>query len=105
MEKYGYNYEHDDKFYIDTVVAPTYAFSVFASKFVIDFIEKNLETRNYLIDATFDSLPDEFYQLLIIAVEYKNKVSNNILKLLIYKCFILSLNFSQINAINNIFIS
>lgn len=77
MEKYGYNYENDGKFYIDTVVAPDHAFTVFASKFVIDFIEKNMEpkSRNYLMDATFDSLPKEYYQLLIISIEYQNDVS------------------------------
>lgn len=77
MDKYGYNMEHDAKCYIDTVVTPHYAFTVFASKFVIDFIEKNIEpsTRNYLMDATFDSLPKGFYQLLIISIEYQNDVS------------------------------
>lgn len=68
----------DEKLYIGTVVKSKYAFTVFASKFVIDFIEKNIEpsSRKYLMDATFDSLPKDFYQLLIISIEYQNDVSN-----------------------------
>lgn len=77
MEKYGYNLESDSKFYIDTVVTSHYSFTVFASKFVIDFIEKNIEpaSRKFLMDATFDSLPKDFYQLLIFSIEYQNDVS------------------------------
>ena len=77
MEKYGYNYENDGKFCIDIVVTPDHAFTDFASKFVMNFIEKNMEptARNYLMDATFDSLPKEYYQLLIISIEYQNDVS------------------------------
>lgn len=85
MEKYGYNLESDSKFYIDTVVTSHYSFTVFASKFVIDFIEKNIEpaSRKFLMDATFDSLPKDFYQLLIISIEYQNDVSKVNLVLLI----------------------
>lgn len=79
MEKYGYNLENDSKFYIGTVVEDDYAFTVFASIYVIEFIQKEIphNARNYLMDGTFDSLPTEFYQLLIISVEYRNDVSNN----------------------------
>lgn len=77
METYGYTMDNDAKLYIDTVVTSEYAFTVFASKFVIDFIKENIkpESRNYLIDATFDSIPKDFYQLLIISIEYQNDVS------------------------------
>lgn len=76
IEEYGYNLDGDAKFYIDTVVAPDYAFTVFASKHTINFIEENIdpESRHYLMDATFDGLPPGFYQLLIIAIEYQNDV-------------------------------
>lgn len=69
----------DEDFYIDTVVKPHFAFTVFASKYVIDFINKNIEPnlRSYLLDGTFDSLPDGYYQLLVISIEYKNDVRKN----------------------------
>lgn len=78
MEKYGYNLEKDSKFYIGTVVEEDYAFTVFASKYVIDFIQKEIPAneRSYLMDGTFDSLPTEFYQRLIISAEYRNDVSS-----------------------------
>lgn len=79
MEKYGFNLENDAKFYVDTIIESDYAYTIFASKFVIDFVEENIEPkfRNYLMDGTFDSLPNGFYQLLIISIEYRNDVSNN----------------------------
>lgn len=82
MEKYGYNLENDAKFYVDTILELDYAFTVFASTFVIDFIKENIQpnSRNYLMDATFDSLPNGFYQLLIISIEYRNDVSKNYVK-------------------------
>lgn len=78
MEKYGLNLEKDGKFYVGTVVEDDYGFTVFASKYVIDFIEEkvNPKDRHYLMDGTFDSLPSEYYQLLIISIEYENDVSN-----------------------------
>lgn len=78
VEEYGHTLDGDVKFYIDTVVKPDYAFTVFASQHTIQFIEDNIdpESRNYLMDGTFDGLPPEFYQLLIIAIEYQNDVSN-----------------------------
>lgn len=70
--------EADGDFYIDTVVEKDFAFTVFASKFVIDFIQKNIDatSRSYLMDGTFDSLPDAYYQLLVISIEHNNDVSN-----------------------------
>lgn len=77
IEEYGYNLEKDEVFYIDTVVEKNYAFTVFASKFVIDFIEKNIQPseRSYLMDGTFDSLPNAYYQLIVISIEHQNDVS------------------------------
>lgn len=79
LENYGYNLDGDELFYIDTVVAKDYAFTVFASQFVIDFVQSNIapRARKYLMDGTFDSLPKDFYQLLIITVEYQNDVSRS----------------------------
>lgn len=79
MEKYGYNLENDGLFYIGTIIEKDFAFTVFASKYIIEFIQKNIQPiqRRYLMDGTFDSLPGDFYQLLIITVEYQNDVSNS----------------------------
>lgn len=68
MNKYGYTLDQDERFYIDTVVTYQYAFTLFASKFVIDFVQNHIEprARNYLMDATFDSLPDIILQIFPI---------------------------------------
>lgn len=78
FEEYGYNLDSDARFYIGTVVEEDFAFTIFASHYVINFIERNIEpdSRNYLMDGTFDSLPNEYCQLLIISIEYKNDVSS-----------------------------
>lgn len=78
-EKYGLTLDGDNYFYVDTVISVDYAFTVFASHFVIDFVKANIRPnlRHFLMDGTFDSLPNKFYQLLIIAIEYQNKVSAN----------------------------
>lgn len=77
LNDYGSNLEGAEDFYINTVVEKDFAFTMFASKFVIDFIEKNIEpsSRTYLMDGTFDSLPKAYYQLLVISIEYNNDVS------------------------------
>lgn len=76
-EKYGDSYDADGKFYIDTVLTPNHDFTVFASPFVMKFIEDNIPdtSRSYLMDGTFDKLPKGFYQMLIISIEYQNRVS------------------------------
>lgn len=77
-EKYGSSYDGDGKFYIDTVLTPEHDFTVFASPFIMKFIEDNIPhtSRSYLMDGTFDSLPKGFYQMLIISIEFQNSVSN-----------------------------
>lgn len=77
LNKYGFTLDGDSKFYIDTVIAPNYEFTIFASQFIMSFIKNNVTpgSRHYLMDGTFDSLPNGFYQLLIIAFEYENDVS------------------------------
>lgn len=72
FEEYGRNKERDADFYIGTVCHvgdeedendKDYAFTVFASKYVIDFIKKMPpHQRLYLMDGTFDSLPSEYYR-------------------------------------------
>lgn len=80
LKEFGANLEGDADFYINTVVEEEFAFTIFASKFVIDFIEKNIEpsSRSFLMDGTFDSLPNAYYQLLVISIEFNNDVSKNI---------------------------
>lgn len=79
LDEYGYNLEKNARFYIDTVIETNHAYTVFASKFVIDFIQKNIKPglRNYLLDGTFDRLPgSDYYQLLIITIEFENEVGH-----------------------------
>lgn len=78
LNEYGSTLDGDTKFYIDTVITPDYEFTIFASQFVMSFINDNITpgSRNYLMDGTFNSLPNGFYQLLIIAIEYENDVSS-----------------------------
>lgn len=77
MEKYGYNLEGDARFYIGTELEEDYAFTIFASKYVIDFIQDHImpNRRKFLMDGTFDSLPSNYYQLLVISIEHQNDVS------------------------------
>lgn len=78
IDEYGYTLGHGAKFYVDTVIEKDSSFTIFASQFTMEFIKKNIapESRNYLMDGTFDSLPAGFYQLLIITIEYRNDVSS-----------------------------
>lgn len=77
LKSYGYNLKATERQYIDTVVDEKFAFSLFASFSIIKFITEhiNSRSRNYLMDGTFSCVPRLFYQLLIIAIEYKNDVS------------------------------
>lgn len=75
IEKYGNTYESNEKFYINTILSPTYDYTLFASPFVMKFIEENINDRRYLMDGTVDSLPKGYYQLLIVSIEYQHNVS------------------------------
>lgn len=77
MNKYGRTLDGDAKFYVGTVAAKDYQFTVFSSDYVINFIENNIAvgSRKFLIDGTFNKLPLDYYQLLIVTVEYQNDVS------------------------------
>lgn len=76
MRDYGHTLEGEAVMYVGGEVEPR-AFIVFKSQYVIDYIEANIPRgeRYYLMDGTFDSLPKEFYQLVIIAIEIANDVS------------------------------
>lgn len=77
INKYGSTHDGDAKFYMDTIITKNYEFTIFASQYVMSFIQNYVEPeeRRYLMDGTFDSLPKGFYQMLIIALEYQNDVS------------------------------
>lgn len=80
MEKYGYDSEGREKFYVGTEITTNYGFTVFKSQYVVNFIKAKIipTSRRYMMDGTFDSLPKGFYQLIIIAVEYHNEVSESL---------------------------
>lgn len=76
VEHFGRNMSKQVKFYIGSEVKTLFAFHVFASMKVVNFIKKNIacEDRKYLIDGTFKVVPQKFAQLLVISIEYKNNV-------------------------------
>lgn len=77
LDAYGYDMDDESRFYIDTVIASDYAFTIFASMYVINYIKEHIPpgARQYLMDGTFDSLPAGFYQFLTISIEHHNDVS------------------------------
>lgn len=78
MEEYGFNLRKTDRFYLDTIETDHGGFVVFASHQIIRMIDEHIppESRKYMLDGTFDVRPvGSFYQLLVIAIEYRNGVS------------------------------
>lgn len=67
---------NENPFYINSELSNACSFHVFGSMKTIEFIKQNIDVgqRNYLIDGTFKVAPRNHYQLLIISIEYKNKV-------------------------------
>lgn len=62
------------RIHVVTVITDEYSFCLFASFKTIDFIKENIDQRYYLMDGTFKIVPSQFYQLLIISIEFKNDV-------------------------------
>lgn len=80
MQQFGLNLRKTHRFYIDTVENGGSEFTVFASYEMMNMVEEHIppESRRYMVDGTFDVVPiSHFYQLLVIAIEYKNDVSEN----------------------------
>lgn len=77
LNEYGYTLDGDARFYLGTEIAEEYAFAVFYSDYVVKFIKEKIPvgSRFYLMDGTFDSLPEGVYQLLTISIAYDNNVS------------------------------
>lgn len=79
MSNYGMNLRKTKDFYINTVETKNSAFTVFASHEMMSMVDENIppENRRYMLDGTFDVVPVGcgFYQLLVIAIEYKRDVS------------------------------
>lgn len=76
FEEFGQTLDKTKQLYFGSVFRRAYTFHVFASERVIDIIKRHMSNikKNYLIDGTFSIVPRQFYQLLIITVEYKNDV-------------------------------
>lgn len=76
LNEYGRTLDDSNKLYVGSIVEENYSFHSFASLATIDLIQEHIppEQRKYLIDGTFSIVPKMCYQLLIIAVEYKNDV-------------------------------
>lgn len=79
MMDYGMNLRKTYPFYINTVETKRSAFTVFASHEMIRMVDDFIipENRRYMVDGTFNVVPFGcgFYQLLVIAIEYKRDVS------------------------------
>lgn len=78
MQEFGFNLRKTNKFYVDTVQTEGSEFTVFASYDMLGMVNEKIppEERRYMIDGTFDVVPIRyFYQLLVIAIEYKKDVS------------------------------
>lgn len=79
IENFAFNLRRTNRFYIDTVKTDLDQwFTVFASQSLIKMIENHIpaEERRYLIDGTFKVRPlGNFYQLVVIYIEFKNDVS------------------------------
>lgn len=71
-DKFGKTLDFD----IDSVLRPTFSFHLFASLCVISFIKEHIKPgeRFYSMDGTFQVVPKGLSQLLIISIQYKNKV-------------------------------
>lgn len=78
FEKYALNLRKSKNFYVDTIeIDSIKCFTLFVSYEVIELIETYIapEYRYYLMDGTFAVVPiGNFYQLLIIHIEFKNDV-------------------------------
>ncbi|XP_055308039.1 uncharacterized protein LOC129572142 [Sitodiplosis mosellana] len=74
MLQYGFNLRDTHRFYVDTIDKKRGGFTIFASNEVMRMIDENIppENRKYMLDGTFAVAPlGSFYQLLIIAIDYK----------------------------------
>lgn len=77
MNAYGFTVgEPKRQFYRGTVVKPSFAFTVFASPVVLDYITAANENLHYHVDGTFSIVPrGEFKQLLVIHLAHQSHVS------------------------------
>lgn len=81
MKDFGYTLDKSRVLYVGTVVKKSYSFVTFASRKVIDIIKDMIPStqRRLLIDGTFQIVPRQFNQLIVISIEYKNDVSFSML--------------------------
>lgn len=85
--RHNENIEKND-FYRTTYVSDDFSYSVFASQRIIDIILTfEVDTRRYMMDATFKVVPSMFYQLLVIYFETPSKqVQNNLFLIMNNEC-------------------
>lgn len=76
IEQFGNTQDNRRKLYFDSVFTKDYSFQLFASHAVLDTIRNHIPSgqRFYSMDGTFNVIPKLVKQLLIISIEYKNKV-------------------------------
>lgn len=78
MQQFGFNLRNSERFYVDTIETKKGGFTIFASREIFQMIDDVIPPvdRKYMLDGTFDVAPiGSFYQLLIIAIDYKRDVS------------------------------
>lgn len=108
--KFGNNLRNTAQFYIDTITFLSSAFTIFASHQVIDMIKRYIPNdRTYMMEGTFAVVPIEnYYQLLIIYIQYKNDVSfaQKELHILLLKIFLsrnLNVSLCSLNTVQSLF--
>lgn len=78
MRNFGFTLHEDPNiFYKVTFISKDFAYCIFGSDIIMNLIETHISPsrRHYLMDATFKICPvGDFNQLLIVYVEYMDKV-------------------------------
>lgn len=78
-ERFGMTLNGMHKLYMGMKTGDSHSFLVFGSQKVMDIINKYIprRNRNLLIDGTFKIIPRQFYQLVVVCIEFKNDVRRN----------------------------
>lgn len=78
LADFGKNLLNKDPLFIHAAITTNFHYQIFASIRTIEFIKTKIAAgqRRYLIDGTFKIVPKPYSQLLIISIEYRNKVSD-----------------------------
>lgn len=89
MLRFRKTLDNKHELYSTTVITEEFGFNLFVSQKSIQMVKETIPPgeRFYVLDGTFRTVPKPYYQLLIIAIEYRNDVSY-------------SFHFDQLNYIN-----